>query len=429
MYRPDAIQTALLNLIGWRQNYNTEEFSIASSLTSTSSGVYFQDFHPMLTLDNLKAVAPDFSRVTFDVWNGATQYYAGDRVTLTDNEYRAKIASSGLSPDSNPAAWELFDGFSEWLEQKTKAAIGKVVRRFWTEKMEEKTARNIIESKALFDGAGRLSDVITEAGNWAGFEIVPLRAQGVTLELNKIGLQFTGTGTVTLYLLHSSQKAVQKTIECEITREDSFHWFSQEDLLTPYIGTETEAGGSWFLIYDQNALPEGMKAINKERDWSKDPCNSCNDYDTRIWNTFSKFLEIHPFKIEAGDTVELWDIADNLYTYSRNYGINLQLSLSCDVSDLIIQYKKTFQNAIGLQMAESMLQEFLYNPNFRIGRTQQGTSNQELRYELDGAPQSFKKSGISYELTKAVNALKIDTTAMSRICTPCNNGGVKYRTV
>lgn len=427
MYRPDTLQNELLHLIGWRQNYDTGEFTIDESLTASLTGQYFQDFHPMLTLDNMKAVAPDFSRIEFVAWDSQTQYAIGDRVSHGGDNYIAITSNLNEAPTANPNNWRLFDGFSDWLEQKTKDGIAKAIRRFWTEKLEEKTAKNIIENKALFDGAGRITDVITETGNWVGLEIVPLRSQGITLQLNKIGLQFKGVGTVRLYLLHSSKKEIVSSIDCEITRDSSFHWFNQTDLFLPYIGDETDAGGSWYLIYNQDDLPEGMQAINKAKDWSKTPCSTCNGSQYQIWQTLSRHLEVHPFKVPAKEIIELWDVADNLYTYTKNYGINLQLGLSCDVTDIIVQQAKSFQNVIGLQVVENMLKEFLYNPNFRIGRTQQNFSKQEIRYELEGDPQAYKKSGVSFELTRAMNGLKLDVTKLSRNCFQTNNGGIRYR--
>ena len=125
----------------------------------------------------------------------------------------------------------------------------------------------------------------------------------------------------------------------------------------------------------------------------------------------------------------MWDVANNLYTYTSNYGINLQLTISCDLTDIIVQQKKLFQNIIGLQVAVDMLREFAYNPSFNIGRTQQNFSRNEILYELDGDSQGYKKSGLMYELSKALQAVDIDTTDLSRVCLPCRNKGVKYRTV
>lgn len=444
MYRPTDLKTELLHLWGWRQNHDISDFTIADSLTQSETGQYFQEVHPLLTLTNLKAVAPNFKLITYPAWVFATQYRAGDRVSNAGKNYRAKGANTGLTPETNTTVWERFDPFSEWLEEKTQASILKAVRTFWDEKMSEKTAKNILESKALFNGAGRLTDLVPAGSNLVGFEIVPIRANGVTMKIEKIGLQMTGQGNITLYLMHSSRRDPVKEITLNRIRNTGMQWFDQTDLYLPYLSDEIDAGGSWYLVYKQSDLGDGVQAVSKDKDWSAKPCSSCDPNEAASYRVWSQYLEVHPFKVngfEVGDMnsdfnsdfpsqgLYMWDVANNLYTYTTNYGINLQISIECDITDIIIEQRRAFQNIIGLQVAVDMLREMAYNPNFNINRAQQNFSRLEVLYELDGDSQSYKKSGLIYNFTKAMEAVKIDTSRMSKVCFPCNNKGVRFRTV
>lgn len=432
MYIAEDLKTGLFGLWGWRQNYNVSDFTIAPSLTDSETDQFYQEIHPLITLDNVKSIAPEFEAIDYPAWVNTSQYYKGDRVTgSNDEEYRAKRNNLGADPISSPDDWEPFDAFSEWLENKTKGSILKAIRTFWDEKMSEKTLKNILESKPLFDGSGRISDTINSESKIVGFEIVPIRAKGVTTKIEKIGLQFKGTGDIKLYLFHSSRTNAIKEITLTRTRDSGMEWFTPtEEIYLPYISPDKDAGGSWFLVYDQDELPANNEAIRTNKDWSKGPCGSCNRGEVANWKIWSKFLEIHPFKVENdASPVVMWDIEDNLYTYETNYGINLQLTIECDVTEIILEQKKAFQNIIGMQVAIDMLREFAYNPNFNIGREQQNFSRQEILYELDGDSQGYKKSGLKWEFDKAMKAVKLDTTDMSRVCFPCNNKGVRYRTV
>lgn len=438
MYRANDIKTGMLHLLGWRQNYDTSNFSISDSLTTSESEQYFQDIHPMLTLDNVKAIAPDFKRVTFAAWASGTSYYSGMRVTKGEVEYRAKINNIGKDPATNPNEWETFDAFSEWLEQKTQACIINAVQSFLNQKMIEKTANGILENKSLFDGAGRLTDLDPMTNSMVGFEIVPMRAKGITLKIEKIGLQLKGTGKVKLYLFHSSNPSAIKTIIVERTRDSGMEWFTQTDLFLPYESLATDSGGSWYLCYDQR---ESGQSIKKDIDWSKSPCTTCDRAFYQNWQAWTKYLEIHPFKVNLDRGTEkdgdgfftqpatLWDVETNLYNYQTNYGINLQLTLMCDYTDFLLEQKKSFQDVIGLQAASDLIREMAYNPNFRINRPQQNFSRMELLYELDGDSTSMKKSGINFRLANAMKSLKLNTSGLNRVCLPCSNGGIKYRTV
>lgn len=434
MYRSAELKTGLLHLWGWRQHHDTSEFTIADSLTQSETGQYFQEVHPLLTLDNVKAIAPNFKLITYPDWLVGAQYRAGDRVTDNTKSYRAKLDNSGLAPETNPTQWERFDPFSEWLEQKTQGSILKAVRSFWDDKMADQTAKNILESKALFNGTGRITDVVPRGANLVGFELVPIRAKGVTLKIEKIGLQMTGIGPLKLYLMHSSRKDPVKVIDVVRTKNASMEWFNQDELFLPYLSEETDAGGSWYLMYKQEDLEGVGQAINRNKDWSAKPCGSCDPSESANWRVWSRFLEVHPFKVSGFEmdqdlAPELWDVATNLYTYTSNWGINLQISIECDITDIVLEQRRAFQNIIGLQVGVDMLREMAYNPNFNIGRAQKNFSRQELLYELDGDSQGYKKSGLIYNFTQAMKAVKLDTSNMSRVCFPCNNKGVRYKVV
>lgn len=443
MYRASDLKTGLLHLRGWRQNYDPSAFVIADSLTQTETGEYYQDIHPLLTLENIKAIAPDFKRISYPAWSNATTYRIADRVTANSVTYRAKANNIDKAPADSPDEWEIFDAFSEWLETKTMASIMNAVSGFWTDKMAAGTAKNILENKVLFDGAGRMSETIIPTNSLVGFEIVLTRAKGVSLKIDKIGLQFNQAGTVRIYLMHASQSEPMQINaaaykDLAISKAGSLQWFDLTDLYLPYISEANDAGGSWFICYDERELAPGMRAINKTRDWSASPCSTCSRVEYLTWQTWSKYLEIHPFKtsqdrgdIDEGffpEPPEMWDVATNLYTYTQNYGINLQITLECDVTDVIIENRKAFNQFIGLQVATDFIREFAFNPAFRIGRAQQNFSRIEILYELDGDAQSERPAGLVYQRKKALQALDFDTKELSRICFPCSNGGIKYRT-
>lgn len=437
MYRAETIKEKFIHLLGWRQNYDTSEFAISDELTQSETGQYFQDIHPLITLDNVHSVAPEFNPKKYDEWDEQKSYKKGNIIRYTVDEeeiaqlYRANKPSQGKSPidDDSDEYWQPIDLFSEWLEQKTAASILKAVESYYSAQLADRTMRNLLESKVLFDGAGRLADVVRPANSIVGFEIVPIRAEGVTLKIEKIGVQFNKSGKVTLYLMHTSSPEPIRTINVDYTKNGGMQWIDTPDLYLPYMTENTDAGGSWFLCYNQNELAEGMQAIQKNRDWSKEPCPSCSRLDYLNWQAWSKYLEIHPFKTPATDTVQMWDVQNNLYTYQTNYGLNLQVTMECDLTDILISQRRAFQNVIGLQLAADMIREFAYNPNFRINRTQQNFSRNELLYELDGDSTSMKKGGILYRLDKAMEALRVDTTGINRVCIPCHNNGIRYRTV
>ena len=88
-----------------------------------------------------------------------------------------------------------------------------------------------------------------------------------------------------------------------------------------------------------------------------------------------------------------------------------------------------FQDIIAKQVAVDMLREFAYNANVRTNRHSINASRLDILYEVDGDSSSMKKSGLSYQLDMAFKAIKLSTEGIDRVCLPCKNNGIKYRTV
>ena len=116
------------------------------------------------------------------------------------------------------------------------------------------------------------------------------------------------------------------------------------------------------------------------------------------------------------------------YTNTSNYGINVEISVGCDLTDFIISQRSMFANCLQMQVAYNLLRTMAMNPDVRVNRNQSNVSRMDILYELDGNTQG-RKSGLGWELEKAYRALSLDTAGIDGICLPCNNHGVRYRTV
>lgn len=446
MVRVSDIQEKLLPLIGWEQNYDTSDLKISDALTVSESGLYFQQIHPLLTLQNMACIAPDFKNMTFEEYNTEKAYSKGNVVKYDEKLYKALQKALNKQPDIESEYWVETNPFSEWLESKTKASIQKAIARYCNEKIAQGTYKTLCENKTLFDGTGRIVDTVKNKKNLVGFEIIPIRAKGVTTKINKIGLQFTEPGEYTLYLMHSSMDAPVKIIKLNKIRKNSIEWFTLNDIYLPYQSADNDAGGSWYLCYFQSELPEGSQAIRKDKDWSKGPCGSCSRNELIAWQAWSKYIEVHPFYVNeelvnavnfnddfnddfAKCPIHMWDAECNQYTYDNNYGINLEITVSCDITDFIIEQRALFQDIIAKQVAVDMLREFAYNANVRTNRHSINASRLDILYEVDGDSSSMKKSGLSYQLDMAFKAIKLSTEGIYRVCLPCKNNGIKYRTV
>ena len=435
MIRIKDLNEQLLHLVGWQQSYDTSEVKLSDNLTQSESGMYFQQVHPLLTLPNLMSIAPDFKNTNFPEHDANSPYKEGVVVTLEDKYYKSIKDVPANTEITNDEYWIETNLFSEWLEDKTKASIIKLINKFINMKLADKASKSLIENKTLFDGTGRLTNLATNRDRFVGFEVDTVRSKGVTVKINKIGLQFTRPGKYKVYILHSSCDTPVYSFEFEKLKSNSIEWFKpKEDILLPYESQEIDAGGSWYIGYLQSDLPENSQAINRDRDWSTQPCKGCSRQEFLAWQAWSKYIEIHPFYVDENqllgeDEQMYFDPEIMNFTYDANYGINLDVSVYCDLTDFIIKQKQLFQDVIAKQVAVDFLREFAYNPNVRTNRRSINASRTDILYELDGDSSSMKHSGLNYELDLALKALNFSTQGLDRVCLPCVNHGLKYRTV
>lgn len=427
MIRIADIQDKMLHLVGWKQSYDLSDIMLSSNLTQTESGMYFQQIHPLLTLDNLRSIAPDFQNYNWQVHDVNKAYKSGEVVRIDDSLYKAIQDVPAETDILDSEYWTETNPFSEWLEEKTKASIVKLVNKFINMKLADKATKSLIENKILFDGTGRLTNKIENRNRLVGFEIDTVRSKGVTVKIDKIGLQMTEPGSYTLYIFHSSNPEPIYTLTFEKTKANSLEWFKpKDDILLPYESANTDAGGSWYLVYKQSELPENAQAIYKDRDWSTGPCKACSRSEFLAYQAWSRYIEVHPFYISED---EEFDPEIMNFTYDKNYGINLEVSAYCDLTDFIIKQRAMFQDVLSKQVAIDFLREFAYNPNVRTNRHSINASKLDILTELDGDANSMRQSGLSYELDIALKALSISTQGLDRVCLPCVNNGIKYRSI
>lgn len=427
MIRIADIQDKMLHLVGWKQSYDLSDIMLSSNLTQTESGMYFQQIHPLLTLDNLRSIAPDFQNFNWQVHDVNKAYKSGEVVRVDDSLYKALQDVPVETDILDSEYWTETNPFSEWLEEKTKASIVKLVNKFINMKLADKATKSLIENKILFDGTGRLTNKIENRNRLVGFEIDTVRSKGVTVKIDKIGLQMTKPGSYTIYIFHSSNPEPIYTLTFEKTKANSLEWFKpKDDILLPYESANTDAGGSWYLVYKQSELPENAQAIYKDRDWSTGPCKACSRSEFLAYQAWSRYIEVHPFYISED---EEFDPEIMNFTYDKNYGINLEVSAYCDLTDFIIKQRAMFQDVLSKQVAIDFLREFAYNPNVRTNRHSINASKLDILTELDGDSNSMRQSGLSYELDIALKALSISTQGLDRVCLPCVNNGIKYRSI
>lgn len=370
MYNATTLKEGILPLIGWRQNQDPDGWQLAT-LNESSSGLWYNDEHPLLTFDNLVSIAPQFEVI-----------HAGDE-----------------------AAQE--EAFEAWLQEKTEAAIVRAVQAWIDTKFEVNTARNLLERKQLFATAPSIEVTDANAGKLVGFEFRPARTRGIKLVIEKIGLQLTENQSLTVYLFKSDTVAPVQTKAITYNGNGGQVWEE--------VNWELDGEGAYYVAYFQNTLT-GL-SIRGALDY---------DFQARGQTFFpvGRFFRATAFASGVASPA-LWDIRENVYTVSTNYGLNFRLNVQCDYTDFVIEQKQVFKTLIAKQTAMDLLREMAYNPNSRVNRNETNFNSQQILYEIDGDPRG-REGGVRSQFEKALKTLNFDTKGLDRHCLPCRQRSVRY---
>ena len=434
MIRLSEIKDAFAHLVGWETLPEDTASGNWQEFTESESGLTYNDAHPLMTLQNIKSAMPEDFVLSYPEYSATAHYVRGDKVRVGKVVYYALVEAPSAPTDEN-SGWAVYPYIYDYLQKLTDKGITQTMQRFTADKKIAGENKSLLERMTFFDGAGRLNATLENRHQLVGFEIVPVRSMGVTTKIERIGFQSVGgTGAIRMYVFHSSQTDPMAVMDFSYTKTNGgFQWFTPEEpLYLPYISDGNDSGGAWFLCYNQDDLPQGLEAINISKDWSRDPCGTCNIGSLQAWRELTKYLQISPFCYNAPTTFaefpEMPDVEMLKYTNTQNYGLNVEISVGCDLTDFIVSQRQLFANVLQLQVAYNALRTMAMNPDVRVNRNQSNVSRMDILYELDGNTQG-RKGGLGYELEKAYKAIEIETKGIDRICLTCNNMGVKYRTV
>lgn len=364
MFTISDIKTALSGYIGFRAGV-VATASVATALRTSVSGQYWDDFHPLLTTDNL--------------------WYSYPK-----------------------------DNFSTWLSQRVDTSVSKLINKLATNKKLSYSTKSIFDNLQLFTGVGKTNDSIPKSSRLVGLAVTPKNINNIQVVINQIGLQLTEAQSLTVYLWHSSRVATVDSQVVTCVSNNQFEWTALSGFNLDYVNftKDIDAGGTWYIGYFESDITGS--AIRKTYDFYSGPCVSCpgTGNNRARYNLWSKYVEVMPFsvpysKLSGGN---LPSVEDMIWDEANNYGMNLSITVKPDLTELVTNNLSILTYPLGLQFAVDSLEYMLYNPATRINTSQINASQAALNYALNGDSES---RGIVQELKDAINALAEDLSGIS----------------
>ena len=380
MFNIQDIQDDLFGLVSWRNHYNsTEVTALDPTLTATPrSGLYFQDGNQHVNLFKIKNTIPE----SMDL--------------------------------------------DDYLTQLTRNGISKVFTRLFNEKKLSQSVKSIVEKSVIYDGWGNKNDTIISNGSFVGFEIDLLPEKGIETVIHRIGLQFTAPQTdLPIYLYHTSSQEFIKMTEVTTTTANTVQWINL-DWTLKYFDKDIDAGGSYIIGYFQDDI-SGL-AIKKDFDFRIGPCQTCsNSAHTRnAWQKRMSYLIIRPIYFESQDLNgdNLPNLTQTKIDYQNNFGLNLDLSTRCELSQLIKDNELVFAELIRSQVQLDVMVDM--KNSTRLNAIKDRDLKILLR-ELEGDKETHN-FGLAKEVDRLIKGAKFDLSRLNSVCVPCDerNKGISH---
>jgi hypothetical protein len=309
---------------------------------------------------------------------------------------------------------------SAYFRRLYDGAALKLLNQLFTEKKVNEVAKSIHANINLFEGVGSIDKRIVKQGRLVGLKLQILNPDTVAM-LNYIGMQVDEIqNPLTMYLYHSSSDVAVKTFTLNHTKAVQFQWHKITQEVLAYLNDQINAGGHYYLCYYEDELTGS--AIRKDISWlGKNNCGNCSEaiVNSQLWNKWGKYIRIQPFYINSADIKpdkKLWDEERELYVDDTNWGMNVQMSIQCDVTNWMCHNSNLFTDALAKQLTVDILNEMAFSMRDNQKKEKlAGLAAVALDNQENGQYGEAKK------LAMAIKAISFDFSDLSPACLPCNN--------
>jgi hypothetical protein len=274
-------------------------------------------------------------------------------------------------------------GFNTKLTQLTNSAITSVCNAVF----QDKDNPDFIDRQLQFKNATNKVDLETVPTGFVCERICIEKKNSLAVEISRVILDFSGTGDVTLYLYNTNSIT---PIQTQVVTISSDH--QVVNLNWKLDNTDGINGGDWYIGY----YNQSITVTPYKRDYNNASVES---------NITHVFLDKTIVKDHTAPNLWDLDLDDGM---SETTGMNLDISVYYDYTDIIIQNKFLFADAINLESAISMLNQYKgslrSNKNQRIANA--NLTDIEIAIEGQTSDKYQKVTGLRPSLGKQLDFLK-----------------------
>lgn len=378
MINTNKLAQGILNLIGWKDYFDANEIPATGIDQNPESGEYFNTDYLPFDLDIIKASIPTTRDLT------------------------------------------------EYLQTQTKAGAVYLANKLKNHKLIKQASRGVLQNFTIFPNGGVGGRTIQKRSRFVGIQFELKHDVGLQLVLNRFGIQLSQVNTdLTIYLFHTSQVDPITTFDISTVTPLSWKW--EDKRIELFADDANLTGGTFYLGYYEDDLIGNALNFNKayfgfDRGW----CTTCGHGDrAKKYKTLSQYATVTGFYVSSGDFVqgETIDPRKVKETCDNNYGINLNLTVACDLTNYLIDNRFQLTTAYGNAVAFQVMKSIEY--------TQQNNAITDdiigsIQVDMNGTTDAVVDT-IGKRIEESIQAVTLDQSDLSSVCFPCYKpGGVNY---
>lgn len=342
MFQVDKISNSLVGIVGFRQPYNPSYAILDTDNTTSLSGLYVND--------------NAYAKVEF----------------IKDTQDYKEISDLA---------------FNSFLKDMQKSSIASVCNSVFSE-------FDFIDRNLIYKNASNKINAEILPNGFLGYKIQVSNAKNTAFKINRVLLDFLGTGDIELLLWNTGRKQPIYTKTITITSDNQV-----EELNWVLDNSDTTYKGDYYIGYITTAL--GVSPFKRE--WNNA-------------NIMSSFKELNCTKVFVADFsgADLFDLR-TISGISQDTGLNLDISVYDDYTDFIMNNKMLFAKAISLEFIIRCLQ--VYIASIRSSSTERKAQElyHKIMMEIEGSKGSdsiISVVGLREQVLGEVSLLKKEVRKM-----------------
>lgn len=330
------IQSSLIGLIGFKQPFNPD-YAIVDAGNLLSSSGYFVTDNPYAKIEYIK-----------------------------DNQDYVSISDTD---------------FNLVLKQLKQSAISNVVNQVFSE-------YDFLDRNLVFKNASRKVETEILPNGFVGYRIEVGSTKNVAFKLNRVLLDFQGTGTIKLLLWNTAKLEVLESKEIDITTDH------QEEALNWTLDNSGNTyKGDYYVGYISNNN-SGVMPFKR-------------DYENGNVISSFKYLCIEQVIFPGHNTELLFDVSQ-YQGLSQDTGLNFDISVFDDYTDFVINNKQLFARAIQLDCQIQCVQLYLSSLRSNLNQSISSQLYEKIMIELEGTSSEslIRVKGLKNQLIGEITSIR-----------------------